>query len=161
VTARIDMVTLDDQPFSWHVPVVAGTSKGTVEAELRSRVASDDNINHTRTHIEYPLGPWNDPIDRDVPPIGSSPYAPPPEEPKKPAPQQAPAPKRSPADAGMGPLPDPRPKEKEGDPLADLARVVDAWRNKYNPTSAQYYWCLSRLLAQHAQSLLALERGDR
>lgn len=153
-TAIVDLKTTEDEPIRWSFPVVTGTSHEHCVAGIRERLLQNPAVDMTTVRVTYPAGPWNQPLDRDIPVIGTVPVNPPPSRPTTPPPSNPP--KR---EWDMGPLPEVNQRQPaEQQAAADLDVMLIAWSQKHQLSSAEYYLFLSRALATHAMRLVSLER---
>lgn len=164
-TVRVQVQPVEEGDLiTWTFPAITGTAREQVEYEVVARLFPNKGLLHDTIKITYPFGVWNEPLDRDVPVIGTGPKCPDPRpEPPRPAPPfqpqfQPPAPNGH----GMGPLPDPRQQKARGDDAqAHLAQFLAGWAGQHQLSSAEYYLYLSRALMSHAAQLTALEARPR
>lgn len=165
---RVDVVTLQGDTVLWTFPVLAGTAREHVEGEILMRISHDPNLDHSQTKITYPCGAWNEPLDRDQPPIGTNPppkIAPPQggsgtAPPQRPTTTRPPGPVAPPPPAPFptGPVPNPAPPQGEQLIVLELEAFLAQWRARHELSSSEYYLHLSRVMAQHAASLVGFER---
>lgn len=134
-------------------PVVAGTPREAVAAEIPARLAGSayaDVPAQADYALTYPDGPFVG--LPQAPPIGGVTSPPPP---SRPAEQQGPA-APPPRETGF-----PRhPAVPTGDRavMLDLDDLLGTWRGRHVLTSAEYYAYLSQALARHGAQMLAHER---
>lgn len=173
VTATL-LGKLNDQPVNWGFPVVTGTSRDIVQAEIRSRCTGEfaGLMHDPSTQIIYPGGPWAGNLTADNPPIGMRPPVPPSVPPVPPA-ERAPKPpqggsgtappqRRQGAEEDLGPLPSDRgPPQTEQAALSDLEDVLMQWRRRHNVTSAEFFAYVHRIMAFYAGQLVTRERQPR
>lgn len=164
-TVRVQVQPLEGDLITWTYPVISGTAPEQVQYEIVARLFQNKGLQHDTIKIQYPLGPWNEPLDRDVPVIGTGPKAPDPRPESFRPPQQAvPEPPRPQPPKGydLGPLPEVNVREgSEGAISSHLLQLLETWAATHKLSSAEYYLFLSRALTSHAARLVTIERRPR
>lgn len=156
VMAVVDIHTVEGEPIRWSFPVVQGTSTEQVRYEITSKLNQNPALDIKTLAVAYPAGTWSQPLDRDVPVIGSDPRSHKPQEGPKTAPQ---TPNTSYNGQNLGPLPEVHQRQSsEQDAYNDLDRLLHTWSNKHQLSSAEYCLLLSRAMGSFAMRLVTIER---
>ncbi len=160
-TAVVTFISPSGDAVRWSFPSVPDTPVEQVHAEVRARLAADPNIDLATVQIQYPAGPYNQPLDRDGLILGAEmprPVQPPPRQAPRPA-----APQSLLVDAPLGASPGylgPLPTESpvRADPAKDLEQLLSAWAIRHRLSAARYYAYISNAQLQHATRLAQAER---
>lgn len=165
-TVRVQVMPIEGDLITWTYPVISGTAPDQVMSEIVARLFQNKGLQHDTIKIQYPLGPWNEPLDRDVPVIGTGPKAPDPRPESFRPPQAPPSETKAhvppPRGYDLGPLPEVNVREgNEAGIQAHLQQTLESWAATHKLSSAEYYLFLSRALTSHAARLVTIERRPR
>ena len=152
-TVVVDLIIGGD-PVRWTYPAARNCPTEFVRREIEERLRAARVTDFTHLSIQYPAGPWTEPLDRDIPVIGAD-LAPQP--PRLPAPPQPAAPAAQP---GFTPLPGAAPKPA-GAPRKELAAFLGQLAARHHMSGADLYHTLALAMADHSAYLVDLERGQR